>query len=271
MITRFAPSPTGYLHWGHARAAFEAFNAARRESGQCLLRIEDIDHTRCRPHFTDAIYQDLTWLGFHWPKPVRLQSQHINAYKDILMPLKIQGLIYPCHKTRAEVAADNARRDLAHYVKDLNEPYPKHTAGAAWRLSIAACRDHLGEGFDNLNYIEQDKDGGLKTCTANPAQFGDVILARKDIGVSYHIAVTHDDYLQGITHVIRGEDLKAQTDIHVLLQKLLGWPVPIYHHHGLVMGADGKKLAKAHHDPSLKAARESGMTPEQIWASVLTP
>lgn len=269
MITRFAPSPTGYLHWGHARAAFEAFDAARRHNGQCFLRIEDIDHTRCRPHFTQAIYEDLSWLGFSWPSPVRVQSNHIKDYLNIFETLKTRGIIYPCVKTRSQVKTEIERRGLSFYKKDMTEPFPDDGPAMAWRLSMAACRDWLGNRFDNLSYHEQAETGSLTTCSVRPDRFGDIIIARKDIGLSYHMAVTHDDALQGITHVIRGEDLKDQTDLHVLLQNLMDWPVPIYRHHRLIMRADGQKLAKRNNDPSIKAARDAGREPDEIWANVL--
>jgi glutamyl-Q tRNA(Asp) synthetase len=277
MITRFAPSPTGYLHWGHARAAREAFDAARRSEGVCYLRIEDIDHTRCRSHFTSAIYEDLSWLGFEWPQPVRLQSEHITDYHAVLTALKSRGLIYPCWKTRAEIKAEMAARNMSVYTGGPNSslkplggiPLSSGAGPAAWRLSIAACRAELGAEFDRLTYNEQNLDGIISPQPAQSDRFGDVILGRKDIGVSYHLAVVHDDAAQAVTHIVRGEDLKDQTGIHVLLQRLMGWPTPIYRHHKVIKRADGQKLAKRDGDPSLRAARESGITPAQIWAAVL--
>lgn len=270
MITRFAPSPTGYLHLGHARAAYEAFNFAQRHGGTCLLRIEDIDHTRCRAEYTPAIYEDLNWLGFQWPKPVRVQSEHIAAYKNIIKQLADKGLAYPCTKSRADIKAELSARDLEVYIRDTRQDLPNaDDVNIAWRLSISACRDYLGKRFDSLGYHEMNLDGECVWQVANAAQFGDVIIGRRDIGVSYHIAVTHDDAAQQITHIVRGQDLKAQTDVHVLLQKLMGWPSPIYHHHPLIMREDGQKLSKREQDPSIRYKRHSGVTPPQIWQKVL--
>jgi len=266
MITRFAPSPTGYLHLGHARAALEAFGAAQSVGGTCYLRIEDIDHTRCRPEFTQAIYDDLSWLGFNWLRPVRVQSEHMADYHDVLSELKTRGLIYPCVKTRAEIKAALTARRASVYVREPNEARPSPDQAAAWRLSIAACRAYLGADFDALTYQEVKPDGSITTHLANAANFGDVVLGRKDIGVSYHIAVTHDDALQGITHVIRGEDLREQTGVQVLLQRLMGWDTPLYRHHPLVLRADGQKLSKRNGDISIRSARDKGISPSQIRA-----
>ena len=266
MITRFAPSPTGYLHLGHAKAAFEAFGFAARHKGQCLLRIEDIDHTRCRADYTKAIYEDLSWLGFNWLTPVRVQSEHIAEYKAVIESLAARGLAYPCTKSRAEIKADIAARGLTVYTRDDAAPLPASNEGAAWRLSLRACRAVLGEGFDKLTYEEVQPNGALARIDANAGLHGDVIIGRKDIGVSYHIACTHDDALQGVTHIIRGEDIKAQTGIHVLLQRLMGWPTPIYHHHPLLLRADGQKLAKRDEDPSIRSLRAAGLSRKELLA-----
>lgn len=270
MITRFAPSPTGYLHWGHARAAHESFNFAKEHGGTCLLRIEDIDHTRCRADYTSAIYEDLSWLGFDWPTPARVQSEHIDAYKNIIAQLVDMGLAYPCAKSRTAIKAEMNTRGLSVYVRDTEQDLPyADDMKVAWRLSISACSDYLGERFDGLGYHEINPQGGAVWQAANAAQFGDIIIGRKDIGVSYHIAVTHDDALQDVTHIVRGQDLKAQTGVHVLLQTLMGWPTPIYHHHALIMREDGNKLSKGQNDASLRDSRASGVTPSQIWQDVL--
>ena len=265
MITRFAPSPTGYLHVGHAQAAQEAFSFAQSRGGACLLRIEDIDHTRCRPDFTQAIYDDLTWLGFKWPAPVRVQSEHIDDYKAVIESLAARGLAYPCVKTRAEIKADMSARDLTIYSRDISQPLPKDSDGAAWRLSISACRDVLGDEFDALSFQEIGLSGIPEQQAAQAGQFGDVIIGRKDIGVSYHIAVTHDDALQGVTHIVRGADIKEQTGVHILLQRLMGWPQPIYYHHALRLREDGQKLAKRDSDPSIRSYRAAGLTPEELF------
>ena len=265
MITRFAPSPTGYLHLGHAKAAYEAFGFAARHQGQCLLRIEDIDHTRCRADYTDAIFEDLAWLGFDWPKPVRVQSAHIKDYSAVIDSLWARGLVYPCLKTRAEIKADITARGLTVYTRDEAAPLPESDdVPCAWRLSISACRRLLGPQFDRLTYQEIGASGEHAVIAAKADSHGDVIIGRKDIGVSYHIACTHDDAAQGVTHIIRGDDIKTQTGIHVLLQTLMGWPVPIYHHHSLLLRADGQKLAKRDDDPSIRGMRAAGVLPKEL-------
>lgn len=270
MITRFAPSPTGYLHLGHARAAHEAFDFAARHGGECILRIEDIDHTRCKAEYIDAIYEDLNWLGFAWPESVRVQSGHINDYLKILELLKTRGLIYPCGKTRAELKADMATRGLNVYTRNAQEGLPElDCEPMAWRLSMTACRRVLGDELEALGYWELDDHDAQQWQEARAEQFGDVVIGRKDIGVSYHLAVTHDDALQGVTHIVRGQDLQEQTGIHVLLQRLMGWPTPIYRHHALVLRGDGQKLAKRDKDPSIRSKRENGMVPDDIWRFVL--
>lgn len=270
MITRFAPSPTGYLHLGHAKAAHEAFSFARRHGGTCLLRIEDIDHTRCRAEYTQAIYTDLNWLGFDWPAPVHIQSEHIDDYKTVIESLIGKGLAYPCTKTRAEIKADMIARGLKVYSRDEDVPIMlSDEKPTAWRLSMKACRAFLGAEFDTLSYQDLSASGETKRQAAKADQFGDVIIGRKDIGVSYHIAVTHDDALQGVSHIIRGDDIRPQTGIHVLLQKLMGWPTPIYHHHPLILRGDGQKLAKRDSDPSLQSLRASGVTPQAIWEQIV--
>ena len=264
MITRFAPSPTGYLHLGHAKAAFEAFGFAARHKGQCLLRIEDIDHTRCRADYTNAIYEDLSWLGFNWPAPVRVQSDHIAQYKAVIESLATRGLAYSCVKTRAQIKTELGARGLTVYTRDEASPLPAHREGAAWRLSIRACRAALGAEFDKLSYQEVQPSGALARINANADAQGDVIIGRKDIGVSYHIACTHDDALQNVTHIVRGDDIKAQTGLHVLLQSLMGWPTPIYHHHALLLRADGQKLAKRNEDTSIRSMRAGGVSPKAL-------
>ncbi len=264
MITRFAPSPTGYLHLGHVLAAQRAFGFAKDAGGTCLLRIEDIDRTRCRPDYTRAIYEDLDWLGFDWPLPARVQSAHLGEYASALDTLKARGLVYPCFFTRRELADIQGDDDVYRgpgIVPDSGAVAAKMAAGEvpAWRLSIAAAKDALGAKFDALSYFEK----GARV-PANAAVHGDVILARKDIGTSYHLACTHDDALQGVTHVVRGRDLEDLTGLHVLLQTLMGWPVPDYHHHELLMKTAGEKLSKRGGDTSIKSMRETGMTAAQV-------
>jgi len=247
VLTRFAPSPTGYLHLGHALAAKEAFSFR-----PCLLRIEDIDHTRCKPKFTDAIYEDLAWLGFTWPKPVRVQSEHMADYQDVLNTLGEQGLTYRCFKTRREL-------DISPPAPLSSNQEENHMADGlpfALRLNLKACRDHI---TSSLKY----KDTGEEK-TVDLKALEDIVLARKDIGTSYHIAVTHDDALQDITHVVRGADFIEQTPYHVLLQNLLGYPTPIYRHHALLLREDGEKLSKRNRDTTIRSLREKGLTPQQV-------
>jgi glutamyl-Q tRNA(Asp) synthetase len=266
-VTRFAPSPTGYLHRGHAFSAIAAFDAAREASGRFILRIEDIDATRCRPQFDAAILEDLAWLGLGWEQPVRRQSQHMADYRAALDRLRERGLVYRCFKTRRQVlddigaaphglppafrggpltAAEEARR-LA-----TDQPF-------AWRLSLAAAERMLG-GFDGLTFTQQG-DGAV---AADPRPAGDIVLARKDVGVAYHLAVVIDDALQGVTDVIRGEDLREATPIQRLLQVLLDLPAPTYRHHRLLLGPDGKRFAKRDKAETLRDLRAGGLTPAAL-------
>ena len=228
IVTRFAPSPSGFLHLGHAASAAKAFGFAQENGGTCLLRIEDIDTTRCNPEFEQAIYEDLAWLGFSWPEPVRRQTDHLADYANVINELHDMGLVYRCFKSRKEIQADMESRP--HYP---GEPYtgPRENMDAgleqelisegkpfAWRLSLYRAQEHLGRQYNRLSFI----DHGEKV-RALPALLGDVILARKDIGTSYHIACCHDDALQGVTDIVRGVDLLESTHIHRLLQELMGW------------------------------------------------
>lgn len=268
--TRFAPSPSGHLHLGHAFSAWTAWQAAQSASGEFILRIEDIDTTRCKREFEQSIYDDLIWLGLDWPLPVRRQSDHFSDYAGVLERLRAKGLVYRCFKTRKEILEEIAR--APHCVGDAyrgpGEPVSKDEEAErvengeafAWRLSLDRCRDHLGDRFDRM--VFHDLDHGEQT--ADPLPLGDVVLARKDVGTSYHIAVVHDDALQGITHVIRGEDLKDVTPLHVLLQILLDLPVPVYQHHRLLVDENGKRFAKRDRAATLKSMREAGSSAEEI-------
>lgn len=264
MITRFAPSPTGYLHLGHALAADQAFGFARRAGGECLLRLEDIDHTRCRREYSAAIYEDLSWLGFDWPKPVRVQSEHREDYAKALEALKDRGLVYPCYLTR---------KDISKVESETGAPYqnphaftaasraPDAKSATAWRLSVQAAKDALGIRFGALSFVNNE------TLTpATPALYGDVVLARKDIGTSYHLACTYDDAAQDVTDVVRGQDLLESTHIHVLIQALMGWPTPHYHHHDLLMASHSEKLSKRRGDTAIRALREAGQAPKDVLA-----
>lgn len=261
MITRFAPSPTGYLHLGHAFAASQAFSAAKGPVASCLLRIEDIDTTRCKPDYTDAIYEDLAWLGFTWPKPVRMQSEHGRDYAEALEAMKSPGLIYPCFLSRREILNFEAPYVNPDPQNNLKTAAAKIACGEipAWRLSMQAAAAHLGEAFDTLTYNENGK-----SVPANAAQYGDVVIARKDIGTSYHLACTHDDALQGITHIVRGKDLSDMTGLHRLIQALMEWPAPEYCHHDLVMKDETDKLSKRSGDTAVRQLRAGGYTPAQV-------
>ena len=262
-VTRFAPSPTGALHKGHAFSALTAFEAAKAAGGRFLLRIEDIDFTRCRPDFEAAIYADLAWLGLDWETPVRRQSEHRADYEAALGRLRSGGLLYRCFRTRSEIA--NAALSAPHGPMESirSEPLAEREQAQrlaegqpfVWRLSLARAERALG-GFDGLQIY--DLDNGM--IAADPALGGDVALSRKDIGVAYHLAVVVDDALQGVTHVIRGEDLREAAHVQRLLQALLGLPSPVYRHHKLILGPDGRRLTKRDHAEALAALRERGMT-----------
>lgn len=261
MLTRFAPSPTGYLHLGHALAAYEAFSFANKQGGECLLRIEDIDHTRCKPEYTQAIYDDLEWLGFNWPKPARVQSQHISGYQKALETLKMRELLYPCFLTRSEIKSKAPggiyRGPKTRLSQCELEDRLAQGETPAWRLSLARCHDVLGAEFASLDFKETGEH-------LAPAPFGDEVLARKDIGLSYHLCAVHDDAMQKITHIVRGVDIAPHTRFHVLLQKLMGYPTPAYHHHKLLLNKDGEKLAKRNADTSIRELRASGLSPQEI-------
>jgi glutamyl-Q tRNA(Asp) synthetase len=269
-VTRFAPSPTGYLHLGHALSALTAFDAARAAGGRFLLRIEDIDQGRARPEFEAAIYEDLAWLGIRWETPVRRQSEHMAEYEAVLQGLIERGLVYRCFRTRREIA--DAIASAPHGASGevfrgealaKEEETAKLAAGEpfAWRLSLKKARAALGPAYFSL--VFQDETGFVR---ADPERHGDVVLARRDFPTSYHLASVWDDALQGVTHVIRGEDLREAAHLHVLLQRLLGLPQPVYRHHRLVLGEDGKRLAKRDSAATLRALREAGRTPQDVRA-----
>ncbi|MDE2378057.1 tRNA glutamyl-Q(34) synthetase GluQRS [Bradyrhizobium sp.] len=279
-VFRFAPSPNGFLHLGHACSALLNFDRARDTGGRLLLRIEDIDATRCRPEFEAAIYEDLAWLGIVWETPVRRQSEHLADYRAALDSLTTLGLVYPCFESRAEITKLVAQREASG-------PWPRDPDGAplypgtakslspskraqliasgapyALRLDMdAACRrvsrlawTELGEG----------PDGEHGTVSAQPQAWGDVILARKETPTSYHLAVVVDDALQDVSEVVRGQDLFHATSVHALLQALLGLPVPDYRHHPLIRDAAGQKLAKSSRATGLRELRAGGATPADI-------
>ncbi|BDG74599.1 tRNA glutamyl-Q(34) synthetase GluQRS [Roseomonas fluvialis] len=269
-VTRFAPSPTGLLHLGHAHAALTAWRAARETGGRFLLRIEDIDPTRCRPDFTDAIRQDLAWLGLDWDGPVRVQSRHLTDYRAVLDALAARGLLYPCFCTRSDIAREIAASAAAPHGPD-GPLYP----GTCRRLSADQRATRMAAGEPHALRI--DMAAALAAVPApltfrehasprrcDPARFGDAVLARKDIPASYHLCVTHDDALQGVTLVTRGVDLLPATDLHRLLQALMGWPAPDYAHHALLTDATGRRLAKRDRAATLRDLREAGMSPAEV-------
>jgi len=276
--SRFAPSPTGFLHRGHALSALTAARIAHNLGGRFLLRIEDIDAGRSRPEFEAAILEDLTWLGLDWETPVRRQSDHLSDYAAALDRLHERGLVYRCFKTRAEVLADIGRAPHEPAPPYVGAPLAQADEAArlaageafAWRLSMAAAREALGPVWDELAFVEagQGPHGEHGPQRARPDLAGDVILGRKGLGVAYHLAVVVDDALQGVTHVVRGQDLFDAVPVQRLLQALLGLPTPIYHHHGLVLGADGKRLAKRDRSETLRALRASGVTPQALKAEL---
>ena len=276
VVTRFAPSPTGYLHLGHVRSALEGWHAARAAEGTFLLRLEDIDHTRCRPEYADAIIEDLAWLGLGWDGPIRRQSEHFADYRAALTRLDEQNLLYPCFCTRRAIRDEIARAGGAPHATPeggLGAPYPgtcRHldpveraarlagSADYALRLDVGAALARTGE----LAWCE-----GGRRVAADPAALGDVVLARKEVPTSYHLAVTVDDALQGVTLVTRGVDLFAATHIHRLLQALLELPTPRYRHHKLLTDAQGHRLAKRDKALTIRAMRQSGMEAAEVLAA----
>jgi glutamyl-Q tRNA(Asp) synthetase len=267
--TRFAPSPTGWLHLGHAFAAL--FAAREADGGRFLIRLEDIDATRARPEYEEAIFEDLSWLGLSWEKPVRRQSDHFDDYRAALSQLEAQGLLYPCFCTRREIQDEIARAGNAPQGPD-GPLYPgtcRHLDAAERQQRLAsgaayALRLDVSKALKLLDVPLTFTELSSGEITADPSIFGDVVLARKDTPASYHLAVVVDDALQGITLVTRGEDLLPATHLHRLLQHLLGLPVPRWHHHRLITDETGKRLAKRDDARSLRSLREACWTPERV-------
>jgi glutamyl-Q tRNA(Asp) synthetase len=286
-IFRFAPSPNGYLHLGHAYSALLNFDLARQAAGRLLLRIEDIDTTRCRPEFEAAIYQDLSWLGIAWEQPVRRQSEHLSDYRDAIDRLSAQGLVYPSFESRAEIVKLVAQREAVG-------PWPRDPDGAplypstakllsadaragliesgvpyALRLDIAAACARAGD----LRWIEHGEGPGGETgaVAARPEDWGDVVLARKETPTSYHLSVVIDDALQGVSELVRGQDLFWSTSVHRLLQQLLGLPQPAYRHHRLILDANGRKLSKSTKATGVRELRAAGASPADIRRLVGLP
>jgi glutamyl-Q tRNA(Asp) synthetase len=269
-VTRFAPSPTGLLHLGHAYAALFAWHAARAGGGNFFLRIEDIDATRCRPEFETGIISDLAWLGLAWDQRARRQSEHMADYEAALANLDDMGVLYPCFCSRSEIRAEVARAGAAPHGVE-GSIYP----GICRNLSVAERASRIDEGRPyalRLDMAAATARAGRLTWhdrvrgeqAAEPERFGDVVLARKEMPASYHLAVTIDDHLQGVTLVTRGEDLLAATHVHRLLQALLGLDTPEYHHHPLRTDENGRRLAKRDRAATIAALRNQGKRPDEV-------
>lgn len=281
-VFRFAPSPNGLLHCGHAFSALLNRQLARRAGGRLLLRIEDIDLARCSEANVTAILEDLHWLGVSWDGPVRRQSRHFADYAAAAEKLLAQGLLYRCYASRTEIAAAGIGHDpdgapLRHHARPvleaLEEERRRH-AGEPFALRLDMHRAlealaHTGERLDYLVFSPAfPLAAGTECRLADPARWGDVVVVRKDAPTSYHLSVVVDDALQGVTHVVRGRDLEAATDVHRLLQALLGLPLPVYHHHELVRDDEGEKLGKSRGSRSLRALHEAGMSRDEILAGL---
>ena len=272
IVTRFAPSPTGYLHLGHAFAALTAARAGER----FLVRIEDIDTTRCRPEFESAIFEDLDWLGLKWATPVLRQSERFPAYRDALHALGSRGLVYPCFCTRKEIAEEVARAGEAPHGPEgpiypgtcrglsATEQQRRIDEGAPYTLRLDTARAGLEAGelwFDESGAGPQQERGRI---SVQPALFGDIVLSRKETPAAYHLAVVVDDAFQGVTLVTRGNDLFAATHVQRLLQALLGFPAPRYAHHRLILDEHGRKFSKRDRKATLRSMRESGVTAADV-------
>lgn len=281
-IFRFAPSPNGRLHLGHAYSALMNERLAARLQGEMLLRIEDIDLTRCRPEFEQGILEDLAWLGISFAPEVRRQSLHFDDYRQALGRLEAAGLVYPCFCSRQEIKDAVRQREATTGIPWPRDPdgaplYPETCralgeaemrrrceAGEPHVLRLAMDRALARMAGESLSYRRFDETAAEHEIAVDPARWGDVVLARKDVPTSYHLSVVVDDALQGVSHVVRGRDLEAATDIHVLLQRLLGLPTPRYHFHQLLSDETGQKLAKSRMSRSLADLRADGMKPDAI-------
>jgi glutamyl-Q tRNA(Asp) synthetase len=280
-ILRFAPSPNGYLHLGHAYSALLNHDMARYFGGRFLLRIEDIDAERCRPEFEQAIYEDLRWLGIAWQEPVRRQSEHLDDHAAALAKLEAQGLLYPSFESRRELAAlvADLDRQRGGWPRDPDGVpiYPGRArklsaaerkrrcdAGEPYALRLAMDRAVARAGVLTWTETGAGPQGQTGVITAAPQMWGDVVLARKESPTSYHLAVALDDALQGVTDVVRGQDLFWSTSLHRLLQALLGLPEPVYHHHRLILDGEGGKLSKSTRSTGLRELRAGGATAPDI-------
>jgi glutamyl-Q tRNA(Asp) synthetase len=279
-VFRFAPSPNGYLHLGHAYSALLNDDLARERNGRLLLRIEDIDATRCRPEYEAAIYEDLRWLGISWAEPVRRQSAHFADYQAAIAKLEAARLVYPSFESRSEIAALVAERERhGAWPRDpdgaplypgrarnlsLAESERRRRAGEPFALRLAMDAAVARAGVLTWTETGSGPKGESGLVTAAPQRWDDVVLARKELPTSYHLAVVVDDALQGVTDIVRGQDLFWSTSIHRLLQSLLGLPEPAYHHHRLILDADGSKLSKTTRATGLRELRAAGLSPADI-------
>ncbi len=279
-VFRFAPSPNGYLHLGHALSALLNFDMARAAGGRFLLRIEDIDVTRCRPEFETAIYEDLAWLGISWEQPVRRQSEHFGDYRAALERLAAMRLTFPAFESRAEIARMVGDRDVRERWPRDPDGVPVYP-GAARQMKEQDRQARIARGDPYAIRLDMEKalewtgplrwsetgagpSGESGEIAAEPAAWGDVIVGRKETPASYHLSVVIDDALQGVTHVVRGQDLFWSTGVHRMLQSLLDLPAPTYRHHRLILDSDGKKLSKSTHATGLRELRAQGMTPANV-------
>jgi glutamyl-Q tRNA(Asp) synthetase len=279
-VFRFAPSPNGYLHLGHALSALLNFDMARAAGGRFLLRMEDIDAARCRPEFEAAIYEDLAWLGLSWEHPVRRQSEHLDDYRAALQTLQAMHLTFPSFESRAEIAHMVGDRDVRERWPRDPDGVPVYP-GAARQMKEQDRQARIARGDPYAIRLDMEKamewtgplrwsesgSGPAAECgdvLADPVAWGDVIVGRKEMPTSYHLAVVIDDALQGVTDVVRGRDLFWSTSVHRVLQALLGLPAPNYRHHQLILDPDGKKLSKSTLATGLRELRAQGMTPADI-------
>ncbi|MER8776997.1 tRNA glutamyl-Q(34) synthetase GluQRS [Mesorhizobium sp. M0977] len=279
---RFAPSPNGELHLGHAYSALLNQKMAKAAGGRLLLRIEDIDTTRCTPEFEAGIFRDLKWLGLGWEEPVRRQSEHFAEYRAMLERLIEEELVYPAFMSRSEIRAfitDSEKRGrdwprdpdgvplypAADKALPASERKRRIVEGApfAWRLDVDAAMARVGRDLTWAEYTDETLSEARRV-EAHPQDWGDVVVARRETPTSYHLAVTMDDALQGVSHVVRGQDLYSATSVQRLLQQLLGLPQPAYFHHRLILGPDGRKLSKSLGDTGLAAQRKAGASPDDV-------
>jgi glutamyl-Q tRNA(Asp) synthetase len=272
---RFAPSPNGHLHLGHVKSALVGYEMARRLGGRFLVRIEDTDVTRCRPEFIASIIDDLTWLGLTWERPVRRQSRHFADYQPAVRRLLDEGLLYRCFLSRSKInlmgpdaiaLAPGSDREVTHLASAARQESSGEPFALRLHMDRALARARQLLGNEPLTFTELDAAGRARTVACRPELWGDAVIVRKEVPASYHLAVVIDDAAQRVTHVTRGLDVFPSTDVHRLLQVLLGLPAPLYHHHALIMGDDGRKLSKSAGSPTLKSLRANGLRPEDVRA-----